>query len=853
MPQTINGCGTWYYGKNNLVSYPGVCRVCGRQTTLSSYDTRLFAVVVMIPLVPLRRLRIIEQCTLCTRHGVMPLGDWQRAQHRADESIAAYKAKPRDFQRAFDAMKACVEFRNLQLFLQLAPEVERHLSSDPKALGMLAEAYGLFNRTEDSARLLHAVLGLKDEDQTREALAACLLKLGRPDEAAPYLEHVAAKGIPDRVDALFQLAQAYQVKGEHEKALAAFGQCEAINPAIADDATFMRLKAASTGRLGTRTAVLPGQIMKQARAAAGRRKFMKVAPVVLALAAVAYLALAWIEGKNQRVFLANGLSRPYTVQLNGVSYVLQPTSTMKVRLPEGDVSVAIVGAPPQVPAETLSIRTPFLSRPLSNRALVINPDRTAIFRRTRASYSADHGASSQDQAQSTFSGGEALQQFDGLDYVFEDFPRSISMSSGTRAVTKDGLFLVDKAQPLTAASMLMAVADQLGEGAFTRIVQRHALLEPEEGEFIMLLHRAMKPREMADFLRPDLGRRPIRMHWHRAYQSAMSESGLDEQAVREYGAMLKGEPQSKDLVYLAGRAMLDIDQSLELYHKAVEGDAPCAYAFYSLSGYHLSNGEFHEAAMNAERALHLLPGDTSVKWQWTRAAVADRQFDKALDAVLGGESAPLPMCMPAYQDEAYIRTLQGRANDASEVVANVRLRFMQSPEMAAVLARQIEAQNQYCAGDVTGFSQTLAKSPVTNDLFKAHLSNGDLTAAEQDMKQGGQEVEAVHHLLLYIAALQHDASEVAERHLKAAIESMTKGSFEERSYAAALSGKGGLPVKNVLRLRELPEQKVVILTALGLRDPGSREACFAMARKLNYDTRFPYLLLKAALDPQAKP
>jgi hypothetical protein len=45
-----------------------------------------------------------------------------------------------------------------------------------------------------------------------------------------------------------------------------------------------------------------------------------------------------------------------------------------------------------------------------------------------------------------------------------------------------------------------------------------------------------------------------------------------------------------------------------------------------------------------------------------------------------------------------------------------------------------------------------------------------------------------------------------------------------------------------------PSEKRVMLTALGLRHPAVREPCFAMAKKLNYDARFPHLLLARAID-----
>src|ERR1041385_1124874 len=77
MPATYNGIGTTYYGKSNLESRNGTCRSCNRDTTLISYDTRLWFVVVFIPVIPLGRKRIIDYCSACTRHYVVDLGKWE--------------------------------------------------------------------------------------------------------------------------------------------------------------------------------------------------------------------------------------------------------------------------------------------------------------------------------------------------------------------------------------------------------------------------------------------------------------------------------------------------------------------------------------------------------------------------------------------------------------------------------------------------------------------------------------------------------------------------------------------------------------------------------------------------------
>src|SRR4051812_44314558 len=80
MPHVYNGCGTWYYGKGNRLQYSGTCRACNRAVTLSAYDTRLWFVLVMVPIIPLARKRIIDDCPSCRRHAAMPLDDWRRAQ-----------------------------------------------------------------------------------------------------------------------------------------------------------------------------------------------------------------------------------------------------------------------------------------------------------------------------------------------------------------------------------------------------------------------------------------------------------------------------------------------------------------------------------------------------------------------------------------------------------------------------------------------------------------------------------------------------------------------------------------------------------------------------------------------------
>ena len=94
MPTTYNGIGTHYYGKKNLQSRLGVCQQCGRQTGLTSYDTRLWFVIFYIPVIPLGRKRILDYCAACTRHDPVELQKWETSkQLEISGALEKYRLK----------------------------------------------------------------------------------------------------------------------------------------------------------------------------------------------------------------------------------------------------------------------------------------------------------------------------------------------------------------------------------------------------------------------------------------------------------------------------------------------------------------------------------------------------------------------------------------------------------------------------------------------------------------------------------------------------------------------------------------------------------------------------------------
>src|SRR5262249_62000795 len=111
-----------------------------------------------------------------------------------------------------------------------------------------------------------------DNEETREALARCLMDVGRPEEAEPLLAHIIEKAIPDRINDLFRLAQLYQAKGQHTKATVMYAHCEAINPLVGKNDDFIRLRDASARHAVGQRPIKPGVILQKAKISASRMK-----------------------------------------------------------------------------------------------------------------------------------------------------------------------------------------------------------------------------------------------------------------------------------------------------------------------------------------------------------------------------------------------------------------------------------------------------------------------------------------------------------------------------------------------------------------------------------------------------
>lgn len=854
MPHMVNGIGTTYYGRRNATREEGTCEHCGKHVYLDSYDTGLYFVFLLIPIVPLGRKRILRQCGACTRHAAIPLGDWVRRRNDAcAEALAKYRAARFDPEAAKEVLGVACAFRYDPALAEVAPEIAANLGRDFETMKLLGVVLEDFLRPVEAEAAYRAALAVKDDEEVRERLAVCVVRLGRLEEGRELLRHVVEREIPDRVGLLLLLVQGYHSVGDHARALETLEKCIEIRPDLEKDKEVAGLRKRSRDNLKTgrkfhqpdlafpkRAEHVPENASGDAGHVIARLLGRFGIPSLVVLVAGGYLFAAYRTGQAREVALVNGLGRPYVAKIDGAEHSLPSHGVRMIRVPEGEV---VVEVPELGITDKVMIETDFWTRPLFRRHFVLNPDRTAPVLWERVHYSPEDEADADGpEPEIRIAVGRMLHPFDSVDYYFEEFPNQISLPTSGKTVAKERVGVV-RSEPPTLIGLLPEVAGSLSPEELTRWLQDRLSLDPDDAKGLFVLEELMESEAFLDFLRPRLADRPVRLDWHRAYQTALEKKTTDAEVVGEYRALLAADPENRDLMYLLARCLDDRAESDALLGRSVEGEAPSPYGCYALANRLLSDGEFEEAPTWSERAIRSAPDDVHFQRVHIRALeLAGRYADAA--TYLGTMEGWFWL-----DDEIRIHALLGDDKAFLDAI-DKRRRGMSKGEAEQVsdaMRRHLKQWRLYLDGDLDGHMAMLgeaAELPATR--FRVHIAKEDAANAEVALKEAAGDVEMGEEsswLVLHLLASRTGADEIARNAFEQALAALRAGDRTDRRIADALENPSSDP-EPILRCIGMPEDKRLLLATFGLRRPEHRDACFDLARRLNADRTFPHHLVK---------
>jgi tetratricopeptide (TPR) repeat protein len=854
MPTTYNGIGTHYYGKKSRQVRSGACRACGAQGQLESYDTRLWFVVLFIPVIPLGRKRIIDQCPVCRRHFAAPRDQFEVArQLNLSGAIQRYRSQPspegalevHGQMLAFHQHDEAGEFR--QTALEEQPQgavLHAGFAAQLDQVGSLGEATPLFERA----------LALRpDLPEARVGVAARRIFNGELGEARELLEFLLRPGAGQLypLGPLEQLAQAYQKAGQHAEALEIFERLLTEFPSAGQIHGFRKLIRASEKAVGAPQSILPPRTFslrglfsaKQGTYAPWQRG-LAWGGIVAVLVAIGMAAVNEYRRQHRTVYVMNDLSQPAQVSIDGAEPVAVASRT-ELQLAEGPHQVTVSG--PLDEDFDLVMETGYFQRWTKDPIWVINVGGAAAL-----ALETLHYARNPRPSQYQLFIGEPSVYCPHVDYPFETPPNSISVDSHADEVVKTRLFRVDES---VDAMFPYALANADLSAAF-RFIESHLQGNPGKTEWLesyVTTAKSRGQRERAEkFLERGLWREPISIPWHRAYQTLGWSEDQEEALVSEYDARLKNNPDHAGLLYLRGRSGSDRAQSVEFFHRACEADPSLSWPWGALAFEAASRGEWEEARKLADKAHELKPDYSSlaplrhvIRLAAGDLAELETEYRREVETASAhdGATALLRLCD--------VLAVQDRTEDAWGAFAAWEAR----PHVAGCTCNIVEICRymvRHTLGEFTALEESMAKSPAvlggSDYQLYAFLVMGRPAEVVENPALRSRLDAPQNALAVSLAFSLLDDEAQAETWREHACAMFDREGVNGRRAAALLRGSDPPTLERVDEITLSNQVRLLLLAALTRQFPQQKAELVPLLRRLNVSRFPPYHLVKKVVD-----
>ena len=561
-----------------------------------------------------------------------------------------------------------------------------------------------------------------------------------------------------------------------------------------------------------------------------------VAIVLLALYA------SWCESSAKRkVILLSGLPTAYAVELNGQKITLPPNGLVRIEQPEGEFK--LTGAPGNA-SETFRFETPFWSRPFNDQIAIVNPDKLGVFYQRDVHYYAENARPATEVPLTyTVFANQRVYLLAKPNYVFEEAPSNIKLSSGETSTTHTVLEQIGKLSPLKTCEL---IEKKLGHPAAENYIENLLSLRADDEDVLKATVVALKPERALALLEARLAERPLRINLHRYYQNLSQNLRPKFDLDAQYGAFAKAEPANGTFLYLQGRIQTDATQARALYEKALAAPEPCAYAHLGLGSLDLNAADFEPAIAHLDAAEK-----GGVK--------ADRSHELKQSALLG---------LQRYDELlADMRSLRRAEPKNIELAADeIRFTLLKTPDGTTVqplidtfcktelgdwdndekpqARAYLEAAAAYALGDEKAFAKKIRAVTGPLFVFEAAVSEGNTKVAAEAI---GPEARANYQLMLYLLAARTGDVQAAEGFWEKSVAALRKETTAEPTLIEFIDGKSTRTPNQICQLHLQIDEKRVLLSALGVRFPQHRAVFHDYGARFNRHPGFPHLLVNSIL------
>ena len=830
---------------------------------LRTYDTAKYFVVVMVPLIPLGKLKILDECPKCKNHRVAKLKVWEREGAKAVEtSLAAFEADPdnRDLARA--ALGATVGFYRQDDFDELSGALVQAFPEDVKIRTLVANGQSHFGQTEAAEASYYEAIALPDSDDARHNLILNLCRKGDPDaalallpmlDATPPSENDADACERDRDVAgqTLATAEALGAAARADEGVALLEERLADRSDLRDNASFVELrkrleKGAKSGKAVK--AKLVGGAARQAQGGGGVTRYAAVAAMVLVplLILGGFTLVSLNKAKKRWVNVVNGSPEHYAVAIDGnAAFTVTPGLPPAIPMAEGDHTFQIELPDGRIlPSGQFKVTGGFFTRPFSKTAQVLNPDGLAmVIREVHVYGQVSTPPSSEVLVPSYFS------QQPSVEHPFTEAPDSVTIEGSGEV--RIGL----SQETPEFIDALGWIFDHEGPKAGAEYALRYLVFDPNDPVAIGVASSHPDAAAFAAVVGPLLAQRPVLLNLHRMDQNRREASGeAKADLLTEYEALLVSEPDNPDLHYLVGRVrpvgggegMGDFDRAI-----ALQSDHPAAHLG---RGYlRMVHGAFEDAADDLEVAaqfeddpLGAWPVYEMALWGTADGRRVRRETGLAVTADNLFDMRASLMAAALATEEAQVSRRDFDAGLMSSSTAmDVDLAEMMAEENMTEegLFNHISADAAYVLGDSAPMRALYAQEDMPpNFLYPARgawyaaVLQGDAAAAVAAVDE-----DADLDVLLPTLALLAAHGENATAMVDATVE-LLSADVDNAPLAAVFDSEASLDFATLNNAEVLPHLKIPLLLIAAENHAILASEARSLAKKLNGDPRWPHLL-----------
>ena len=858
MPSTVNGIGTHYYGKANRQVRQGVCRACGRNAYLESYDTRLWFVVLFVPVIPIGRKHIIDQCSACRRHYVADQDKYEVSRQLSTSAARnSFQQEPTP-RAALELHASLMTFHEREQAGEVRRDAIERWPNDAELHAGFAEQLEHFQENSEAAALYRRAWELRpDLPSARVAMAYQAMNAGKLDEARRLLEFLLVRGAGRSysLSPVETLARCYQKAGNHTEALKLLAHLIAELPAIAEDNRFRKMVQTSERATRPLESILPNRqhpllslLNFKSRAYSGKQRFLALGGLVLLMVAIALIGDNEAIRRGRTLHWINEFGTPAQITIDGGAPMTAANGMGTITLGEGRHHVAISG--PIQQQIDIDLESSYFGRWFSHPAWVLDLGAAATLCHSTITYAVNPRPPAQQ-----FFAGQPFCQFPDVDYAFVTPPASMHVDNANSSIVKTQLEWVR----LSPDAIFNRLADSSPDTALA-FAESWLPTQPENVDLLQSYTTFAESKGVEDraekFLKAGCARRPVAVNWHRFYQGLLQKHGKQASAIAEYDAALKAEPHNGRLLYLRGRIDGDFDARNRWYAQSESAEPDLAWPWYATAAVAVSQGDWPGALRKADKAAELRLDPVMLRGLRHVARIGVGDFQK-MEQEYRAELVSRPLDASSLISLCDVLASAGHAEQARDALQQFEQRAasLNFPGTAAAM-KGVRMTILYEIGDFDGLSAALADTAIpTPAAYQALVlvTTGQPDAAAKAValaKLGDEPWEAMQ---LSLAFARNGQPGEAARWRARAVQSLRQQGPDETAAADCIEAKALPSLAQLSRLELMPDQKVVLLAALIQRFPEGGAALKPLIAKLNVSHTPPYQLIQRVVaEPAGK-